>query len=114
MNSINLKIGDSLSWKIDYKQSDNITGVNLIGFEVIVKAINKFNSQDFLFNISSNDIDSNKYIEFINRSSGIFSIIIKDTSQFKKGEYFVDIEYIDSEGFKTSSKSITLKVQERV
>lgn len=106
------KIGDSITWNIDYKQSDNITPVNLTGYTIDVDAINRFD-KSVLFNITSTGTDNNSYL-IVNEVAGTFSVIVKDTSLFKAGTYEVDIEFTDSEGFKKSSKSFILSVVERL
>lgn len=113
-NIIVHKIGDSITWQINYKQSDG-TPVNLTGTTISIDAINKANraNKEVLFNILSTANDPNSYL-VINEISGIISVIIKDTTTFKLGTYDVDIEFTDSLGFKRSSKSFILKVLERL
>ena len=106
------KIGDSIIWNIHYKQSDNITPVNLTGYTINVDAVNKAN-KSVLFNIVSSAPTSNQYIT-INAIAGTFTVVIKDTSSFVPGVYNVDIEYVTADGFKTSSKSFELRVVERL
>ena len=106
--SLKLKIGDSIRWNIAYKQSDNISPVNLTGYTINVDAVNKAKNS-VLFNIVSSAPTSNQYIT-IDAVAGTFIVIIKDTSSFVPGVYNVDIEYVTADGFKTSSKSITLKI----
>lgn len=111
-NTIVHKIGDSLSWQINYKQSDGITPVNLAGVIIDIDAISQIN-KEVLFNILSTESDPNSYLT-VDETSGIISIVIKDTTAFKVGDYDVDIEFTDSLGFKRSSKSFILKVLERL
>ena len=110
--SLKLKLGDSIRWNIAYKQSDNISPVNLTGYTINVDAVNKANNR-VLFNISSAAPTTNQYIT-VNPISGTFTVIIKDTSTFVHGVYNVDIEYVTADGFKTSSKSFELRVVERL
>lgn len=111
-NIIVHKIGDSITWQINYKQSDGITPVDLTGVIIDIDAINQIN-KEVLFNILSTESDPNSYLT-VDETSGVFSIVIKDTTAFKIGVYDVDIEFTDSEGFKKSSKSFILKVVERL
>ena len=113
MASIVVKRGDSIIWKVVYKQSDNITPVNLTGFNIDVDAYNR-NTNAILFNIVSNAPTSNMYITTDTLAIGEFSIIIKDTDTFSLGDYLVDIEYIDAEGFQKSSKSFGVRIVERL
>lgn len=110
--SLKLKIGDSIRWNIAYKQSDNISPVNLTGYTIDVDAVNKVNNS-VLFNISSSAPISNQYIT-IDAIAGTFTVVIKDTSAFVPGVYNVDIEYVTADGFKTSSKTFGLRVVERL
>ena len=110
--SLKLKIGDSIRWNIAYKQSDNVSPVNLIGYTINVDAVNKAN-KSILFNIASSTPTSNQYIT-INAIAGTFTVVIKDTSSFVPGVYNVDIEYVTADGFKTSSKTFELRVVERL
>lgn len=111
--AIKLKVGDSIRWVINYKQSDGITPVDLTGYTIDIDAYDKV-TNSLLFNITSNVSDANMYIDTTNKNQGEFIVIIKDTSLFPIGTYLVDIEYTTSDGFKTSSKSFELKVQERL
>ena len=110
--SLKLKIGDSIRWNIAYKQSDNISPVNLTGYTIDVDAVNKAN-KNVLFNIVSSAPTSNQYIT-IDAIAGTFVVVIKDTSSFVPGVYSVDIEYVTADGFKTSSKTFELRVVERL
>lgn len=113
MNTIVHKIGDSLNWKINYKQSDNITSVDLTGFIININAENKSTKVE-LFNIQSDTPNLNAFIDISDVLNGNFVLTIKDTSFFIKGTYLVDIEYTDLQGYKTSSKSFVLSVVERL
>lgn len=54
------------------------------------------------------------YITTDTLALGEFSVIVKDTDNFILGNYDVDIEYIDVDGFQKSSKSFGMKVVERL
>ena len=110
--SLKLKIGDSIRWNIAYKQSDNVSPVNLIGYTINVDAVNKAN-KSILFNVVSSAPTSNQYIT-IDAVAGTFIVIIKDTSSFVPCVCNVDIEYVTADGFKTSSKTFELRVVERL
>lgn len=107
------KRGDSITWKISYKQSDGITPVDLTGFIIDVDAYEKI-TKSILFNVVSNAPTPNMYITTDTLNIGEFSVIIKDTATFKIGNYDVDIEYIDPDGFQKSSKSFGMRVVERL
>jgi hypothetical protein len=113
MATIVNKIGDSISWKVRYLQSDNSTPVDLTGFVIDVDAYHKV-TKELLFNIDTLSSTSSRYITTDLVSLGEFTIVIKDTEGFPLGDYLVDIEYTDVEGFKRSSKSFGLKVVERL
>ena len=111
--AIKLKVGDSIRWAVGYKQSDGITPVNLTGYTIDIDAYDKVSGTQ-LFNIVSSTPTANSYIDTTDIINGNFSIIIKDTVGFAVGTYLVDIEYTTADGFKVSSKSFELKVQERL
>lgn len=108
------KAGDSIRWSISYKQADEITPVNLTGYEVVINCISRISGSLPLFTISSNDVNSDRYITKDNFATGAYQIIVKDTQSFPKGEYFVDIQYIDASGFKQSAKTFSLRIVERL
>lgn len=105
------KIGDSVVWKINYRQDDG-TPINLYGFDINIDAFNKV-SKSKLFYFSLSNGTNNEYFIVDNIELGEFTIIIKNTDYFKTGSYDVDLEFIDSQGFKRSSKSFNLRVVER-
>lgn len=111
MVTVEHKIGDSLLIKFTLKQEDN-TVLNLSGYSFNIDCINK-NSKVELFKIKSSEPTSNRYIDITNLENGEISLIVKDTSLFLKGDYYIDIERIDAEGFIESSRSILLKLVER-
>lgn len=113
MANIVVKKGDSISWKVKYKQSDNITPVDLTGFSIDVDAYNRTNKA-LLFNILSGTPTSNMWITTDRLHLGEFSIVVKDTSGFTLGDYSIDIEYRDVDGFTKSSKSFGLRLVERL
>ena len=110
---LTLKIGDSIVWNIQYKQANNIA-VNLTGFMIDINAQSKFNNKELFKITTTTTPNDNMYINMTNIVNGEFQVIIKDTSFFTKGDYFVDIEYTDQQGIKKSSKSVTLKVLDRL
>lgn len=112
MTKIETKVGDSIVWKMKYKNQDN-TPVNLTGFTLDVDAVNK-TSKAVLFNILSSTPTSNMYITTDLFNIGEFSVIIKDTSSFAVGEYLVDVEYTSEDGFVSSSETFALKMVERL
>lgn len=111
MVTIEHKIGDSLLLKFTIKQEDGNV-LNLSGFSFIIDCINK-SSKVELFKIKSNEPTSNRYIDITNLENGEISLIVKDTNTFLKGDYYIDIERIDTEGFVESSRSILIKFVER-
>lgn len=112
MAGTTVKIGDTIVWNVQYNQSNN-TPVDLTGFTIDIDAQNKTTGVE-LFNVVSTSPSANRYIDITNIATGSFTLVIKDTQAFIKGEYFVDIEYTDANGIKNSSKSFTLKVVERL
>lgn len=108
------KSGDSIRWTIAYKQADQTTPVDLTGYEVTVTCTSKVSNAVQLFTISSNDSNADKYIVKTNFATGQYQVIIKNTSMFQKGEYFVNIQYIDASGFKQSAKTFLLRIVERL
>lgn len=113
MNNILIKQGNSIKWITKYIQP-NGTPIDLSSSQIIVTAVKTINTSFVLFKIDSNSPTSNMYITIDSLVSGEFNIIVKDTSSFEKGKYFVDIQYIDDEGFKQSSESIELTISARL
>lgn len=111
--ALKLKVGDSLLWNIQYKQSDEVTPVNLTGFTIDIDAYEK-NTGALLFKVNSGTPTADTYISTTSLATGTFSLVIKDTSNFLVGDYLVDVEYTTADGFKQSSKSFGLKVQDRL
>ncbi len=109
MSSITHKIGDSIKWKLKNVQEDGVTPVDWTGTTIECRAISKFNTTDILFDISTDSPTADTYISTDKLNIGEYEVIVKNTDNFKQGEYFVDFKY-ESNGFKTSSKSITLKI----
>lgn len=105
------KIGDSISWSLNYKQSNN-SPVDLTNFNININATSRSNIE--VFNVSSNSPTSNSYIDISDVVNGNFKLIIKDTSLFRRGDYYVDIEYTDLVGYKKSSKSFNLTLVGRL
>lgn len=107
------KIGDSIKWELRSLQSDGITPVNWSGFVIEVSAINKVSNVE-LFRVSSSTPTADSYIKVDELNIGKFSVIIKNTDNFHIGDYSVDIRYTSPEGFKQSSKSIPIKIVNRL
>ena len=110
MSCIIHKIGDSIKWKLKNTQEDGITPIDWSGTIIICKAINKYNQNQILFEINSSTPTVNAYITVNELNIGKYEVIIKSTDLFKIGEYLVDFKYQNADGFKQSSKSITLKI----
>lgn len=104
------KVGDSIKWKLKNVQEDGVTPINWSGSTIVCKAINKFNQTQVLFEVDSSLPTSNAYITVDQLNIGKYEVIVKDTDLFKIGEYLVDFKYKNTDGFKQSSKSITLKI----
>ena len=113
MSNVSIKQGDSIKWITRYKQP-NGDPIDLSSSQIIVTAVKAINTSSVLFRIDSNAPTSNMYITIDSLVSGEFNIIVKDTSSFEKGKYFIDIQYIDDEGFKQSTESIDLTISGRL
>lgn len=107
------KVGDSIKWELKSYQADGTTPVNWSGFTIDVTAINKVSNFE-LFSISSKTPSSDSYITIDELDVGKFSIVMKNTEHFRIGEYSVDIRYTSPDGFKQSSKSIPIKIVNRL
>ena len=107
-----IKIEDSIIWKMKLKNADN-TAVNLAGFLIDIDAYNKANDAQ-LFNITSANATANMYISETNLVLGEYSVVIKDTTTFPAGDYFVDVEYTISFFFKMSTTTFQIKMVERL
>ena len=66
------------------------------------------------FNINTVSVDSNMYITSNELNIGKYTIIVRDTSMLKTGEYFVDITYVSADGFRQSIETVYLKVMDRI
>ena len=108
MDTILLTKGDSIKWRINYKNSDN-TPVDLTGFSVNVDAVNRETKMK-IFKVDSSTPTSNAYITTSDFNIGEFDLIIKDTDTYPLGVYYINVQYVDQEGIKVSSKRITLKI----
>ena len=106
------KIGDSIKWKIKSTESDGITPIDWTGAIIEVKAVSKFTGA-VLFEFSTENGDSNRYITTTNLNIGEYSVIVKDTDEFQASDYVVDFRY-NLDGFKQSSKAISLKIVARI
>ena len=106
------KIGDSIRWTADVKNSDG-SPVNFTGYTIEVKFTNKQNGI-VAFNINTIGVDSNMYVTSNELNIGKYIIIVRDTSMLKIGEYFVDITYVSADGFRQSTETISLKVMDRI
>lgn len=102
------KIGDSIIWEFGYS-----TTLNLTGYSIKIEAISKLNETTELFSVDSLSPTSNAYITTDLLSNGKFSLIIKDTSSFINGDYYVDVVYTNPEGIKKSTKTIILRMLKR-
>lgn len=107
------KIGDSIKWELRSLQSDGVTPVNWTGYQIEISAVNKVTNYE-LFKVSTNNGTSDSYITVNELSIGKFNIIIKNTDNFKVGEYSVDVRYINPDGIKQSSKSFIIKIVNRL
>ena len=106
------KLGDSIRLTAEVKNSDG-SSVNFTGYKIEVKCTNKQNGT-VAFNINTVSVDSNMYITSNELNIGKYSIIVRDTSMLKTGEYFVDITYVSADGFRQSIETINLKVMDRI
>jgi hypothetical protein len=112
IGSISHKRGDSIRWTINYKQSSG-TAYDLTGFTVVLSIKDKTNSNSIL-EINSNIFNSNHQITTNEFNIGKFQVIIKDTKNIPIGDYYVDIEYTDANGYKQSSEAFNLKIANRL
>ena len=106
------KLGDSIRWTAEVKNSDG-SHVNFTGYKIEVKCTNR-QSGVAVFKMNTSGVDSNMYITSNELSIGKYTIIVKDTSALKVGEYFVDITYVSADGFRQSIETVILKVMDRV
>lgn len=112
MAGITVKIGDTIVWNIQHNQSAG-TSADLTGFMIDIDAQHKTTNTE-LFNVTSNGPTTDRYIDTTGLAQGSFTLVIKDTHNFVKGDYLVDIEYTDANGIRNSTKSFNLKVVERL
>lgn len=105
------KKGDSIRWNVKYNHESG-TAYNLTGFTIIVSIKDRVSNVS-IFDINSNIYNGKHQITTDQLNIGKFQVIIKDTSSFSTGDYFVDIQYTDVNGFKQSSESFNLKIVNR-
>lgn len=96
-----LKRGDSLSWDITYKNS-NDNRIDLTGYTIKCQA--KV-SDSILF-----DLYIGNGITITDASQGEFKVEILDTRNFGLATYDVDIQYTNPSGFIASSKTFPLTI----
>jgi hypothetical protein len=108
MISIKHKIGDSIQWSITAKNSDGSV-VDLTGFSVNVDAYPE-NGRTPLFSIDSRTSVAGNSVTIPVPASGVVEIAIKNTDGFREGEYYCDVQYVDADGYKSSSNNFRLKV----
>lgn len=63
-----------------------------------------------ILTIDSNISNINSKIEFIDRTLGLFNILVLNTDNLPLGAFNADIQYIDTNGIKQSSKSFGLRI----
>lgn len=105
------KKGDSIRWNVKYNQSSG-TAYDLTSFTIIVSIKDRINNISIV-DINNNIYNGNHQITTDQLNIGKFQVIIKDTSSFPTGDYYVDIQYTDVNGFKQSSESFDLKIVNR-
>ena len=108
MITIKHKVGNSIKWTITSKDSNGAI-IDLTGFSVNVDAYAE-NSSTPLFSIQSDEVSSVGSVVISTPSSGVVELYIKNTTKFRVGEYICDVQYIDSDGFKSSSNNFRLKI----
>lgn len=111
VGNIILKRGDSLKLNIAYKDSHNIP-IDLTGFAIVFKAKDMKGTN--IISIDSTTPNVNSKIEFIDRILGLFNILVLNTDNLPLGIFNADIQYIDINGVKQSSKSFGLKIVDKL
>lgn len=109
MISIKHKIGDSIQWTITAKNS-NGSVVDLTGFSVNVDAYPENGSRTPLFSVDSRTSTAGNSVTVSVPTSGVVEIAIKNTDGFREGDYYCDVQYVDADGYKSSSNNFKLKV----
>ena len=108
MVTVKHKIGDSIKWTITSKDSSG-ANIDLTGFTVNIDAYPE-NSKTPLFYYSSDVGGTTGSISITDITNGVVEVLVKNTTSFKEGDYLCDVQYIDSDGFKSSSNNFKLKV----
>lgn len=110
-NIITLKKGDSLKLNVVYKDSNN-TPIDLTGFKLLFKVKDLKNIN--IISIDSAVNNPKSKIQFVDKVYGIFNILVIDTDNLPIGTFNADIQYIDADGIKQSSKSFGIKIVDKL
>lgn len=103
-----IKRGDTLKLNGSFKQTDG-TAMNLIGFQVGVSILDESNKAIVIVegNTGSRSLS-------VNKVAGTFELVMKDTDILKNENYWIDFKYTSADGFTQSSKSVILKVKNKL
>ena len=102
------KIGNSFVWSFGY-----LTSLDLTDYSIRIEGISKLDGNTELFSVDSGTPTDNEYITTDLLAQGKFSLVIKNTSNFTEGDYYVDVSYTSPEGIKQSTNAIVLRMKKR-
>lgn len=106
--TVEQKIGDSIVWDFKYNELTDLTG-----FSIEVSAISKLD-ESILFTINSNNNLENTLITTDKFNLGEFTVIVKDTSSFTQGDYYIDVKHISADNMAKSAKSFVMRLLKRI
>ena len=103
-----IKRGDTLKLRGSFKQT-NGSPMNLTGFQVEVDIIDETNKV-----IEITEGTTSKRSLVVDKVNGTFELVMKDTEVLRNEQYSVDFKYVSADGVAQSSKSIGLKVRNKL
>ena len=106
--TVDQKIGNSIVWDFKYNELTDLTG-----FSIEISANSKLDDV-VLFTISSDNATENMFISTDKFSLGEFSAIVKDTSGFAQGDYYIDVKHISADNISKSAKSFIMRLLKRL
>ena len=103
-----IKRGDTLKLNGSFKQTTG-SAMNLTGFKVEVTIIDETNK---VITIAENASGNRSLV--VDKAAGTFALVMKDTEVLRNENYWVDFKYISADGVEQSSKSVGLKVKNKL
>ena len=109
MNTLVIKRGDTLLLDGSFKQTGG-SAMDLTGFTVEVSIIDE---NDRTVVVIGETVTTNRSV-VVNDIAGTFRLMMKDTEVLKNESYWMDFKYTTVDGIEQSSKSVKLKVKNKL